>query len=66
MNKALLPAVSLALCLIAAGCTDSDWNRMLNYGGVGAEEAAPSPPPVEAQAAAAPAAPALPSNADFC
>jgi len=77
MKKALLPAVSLALCLIAAGCTDGDWNRMLNYGGMGADEAAPSmdgvqPPAPEAQAAAhaeaaaASAAPVLPSNADFC
>jgi hypothetical protein len=77
MKKALLPAFSLALCLTAAGCTDSDWNRMLNYGGMGADEAAPSmdgvEPPApqaashaEAQAAAASAAPVLPSNADFC
>ena len=68
MKNALLPAFSLALCLIAAGCTDNDWNRMLNYGGMG-EEAAPveaPSPPAEAQAAATPAAPAEPSNADFC
>lgn len=79
MKKALLPAVSLVVCLIAAGCTDSDWNRMLNYGGLGADEAAPAmdgvqppaqaaapapaPTPAEAQAAAAPA---MPANADFC
>jgi len=79
MKKALLPAFSLAVCLVAAGCTDSDWNRMLNYGGMGADDATASmegvqPPapsaPAEAQAAAAPAtaaaAPVLPSNADFC
>lgn len=72
MKNILLPAFSLALCLAAAGCTDSDWNRMLSYGGIGADEATASmegvqPPPssAEAQAAAA-AAPALPSNADFC
>ena len=69
MKNPLLPAVSLALCLIAAGCTDNDWNRMLNYGGMG-EEAAPvtavQPPAAEAQAAAAPTAPAEPANADFC
>lgn len=70
MKKPLLPAVSLALCLIAAGCTDNDWNRMLNYGGMGENEAAPveapAAPPAEAQAAAAPAAPAEPANTDFC
>ena len=76
MKKTLLPAFSLALCLMAAGCTDSDWNRMLNYGGMGADEAAPSmegvqPPAPQAQAAQpaeaqAAATPALPSNADFC
>src|SRR5689334_7339357 len=67
MKKLLLPAFSLAVCLIAAGCTDNDWNRMLNYGGI--DEAAPvEAPPAQAQAAAAaaPAAPAEPSNADFC
>ena len=69
MKKVLLPAFSLAVCLVAAGCTDSDWNRMLNYGGMGADDAAPSmdgvqPPAHEAQPAAS--AQALPSNADFC
>jgi hypothetical protein len=72
MKKALIPALSLALCLFAAGCTDSDWNHLLSFGG-GAEEepvtapaAAPAPQP-EATAAAAPApAPALPPNAEFC
>ena len=73
MKKPLLPAFSLAVCLIAAGCTDNDWNRMLNYGGMGENEAAPveavqPPPPAEAQAAAAAAAAATaePTNADFC
>ena len=80
MKNALLPAFSLAVCLIAAGCTDSDWNRMLNYGGMGADEATASmdgvqppvpqaAPPAEAQAAAAAeaaTATALPPNADFC
>ena len=70
MKKALLPILSLTLGLFAAGCTDSDWNHLLSFGG-GAEEepvtapaAAPAPQP-EATAAAAPA-PALPPNAEFC
>jgi hypothetical protein len=79
MKKALLPALSLAACLVAAGCTDSDWNHVLNYGGLGEKDAASvdevPTPPAEAQAAtdaqaatAAPAAAAAaePSNADFC
>ena|SRR5438874_1177757 len=71
MKKPFIPAFSLALSLLAAGCTDSDWNHVLNYGGMAEEEA---PPPgqaavqaeAQAQPAAAPAAAAEPANADFC
>ena len=78
MKKALVTAPILALCLIAAGCTDADWNHVLNYGGMGErappdgaqppvpEAQAAAAPPAEAEAAAAPAAPVLPANADFC
>jgi hypothetical protein len=72
MKKSFLPVLSLALCLLAAGCTDADWNHMLNYGGMGEAEAAPPPAQAAAQAeaqaavAAAPGAPAEPANADFC
>jgi hypothetical protein len=67
MKKALLPILSLTLSLFAAGCTDSDWNHLLSYGGMGQNEdevAAPVQPAT--QAPAAPAEAALPANADFC
>ena len=66
MKKALLPILSLTLCLFAAGCTDSDWNHLLSFGGVGgADEDAASPvQPATAAATADPAA--APANADFC
>ncbi|HEY8255851.1 MAG TPA: hypothetical protein VIG39_14470 [Rhizomicrobium sp.] len=71
MKKALLPILSLTLCLFAAGCTDSDWNHLLSYGGMGGSDEDAAQP---AQAAAAPAAaatagpaqPDQPANADFC
>ena len=70
MKKALLPILSLTLCLFAAGCTDSDWNHLLSYGGMGGgdEDAASSVQPATAAAAATaePAAAAQPANADFC
>jgi hypothetical protein len=70
MKKALLPTLSLTLCLFAAGCTDSDWNHLMSYGGMGGgdEEAASPVQPATAAATAAvePAAAALPANADFC
>lgn len=73
MKSPFAPILVLAACLFAAGCTDSDWNHMLNYGGLGEEEAAPPVQPAAA-AEAAPAAataaeaaaPVPPSNADFC
>jgi hypothetical protein len=60
----------LILCLLLAGCTDADWDRAMNYGGVAEQDEAPAKPP-RSVAAAAPAtvaaAPAAePSNADFC
>ena len=72
MKKALLPILSLTLALFAAGCTDSDWNHLLNYGGMGNSEeeaAAPVEPATQAPAATATAGPAgfaQPANADFC
>jgi hypothetical protein len=66
MKKALLPILSLTLCLFAAGCTDSDWNHLLSFGGMGgADEDAVSPvQPATAAATADPAA--APANSDFC
>ena len=71
MKKALLPILSLTLCLFAAGCTDSDWNHLLSYGGMGgSDEDATSPAQAAATPAAAatagPAQPDQPANADFC
>ena len=55
-------------CLLLAGCTDADWDRAMNYGGLAEQDEAPVRPSVAAPAtvAAAPAATAQPSNADFC
>ena len=66
--------IALAFCLIAAGCTDSDWDRALNYvypapdDADGTSDASPQPAAQPATAVAAPAAatPAAPANADFC
>jgi len=71
MKKALLPILSLTLSLFAAGCTDSDWNHLLSYGGMGSsDEDAASPAQPATAAATATAEPAaatqLPANADFC
>jgi hypothetical protein len=63
MKNPLIPAFALALCLIAAGCTDANWNHLLNYGGA---EEEPVAPPAQAAAAPAPAATAEPAHADFC
>ena len=38
MKKPLLPILSLTLALFAAGCTDSDWNHLLSYGGMGGSD----------------------------
>ena len=59
--------LALTFCVLLAGCTDADWDHVMNYGGseetdavpaTAARPAAPSP----ATAAAAPEA----ANADFC
>jgi len=61
----------LILCLLLAGCTDSDWDSALNYTGLkgSAEEpeaVAPNPAPGSVSAPAAEAAAAAPDNTDFC
>ena len=68
MKKALLPILSLTLCLFAAGCTDSDWNHLLSYGGMGGgdEDAAAPVQPSAAAATVAAEPAAAPANADFC
>jgi hypothetical protein len=59
----------LAVLPLLAGCTDSDWNKLLSFGGSRDEArptavatAAPAPSPAPAPASAAPAAQANP----FC
>ena len=75
----LLPV--LVLLPFLAGCTDTDWNRLLSFGGsndadsettdVATAEPAPAPPPAAAPATAAPtqvagAQPAGPAPDPFC
>jgi hypothetical protein len=63
---------ALISCLLLAGCTDSDWDRTLNYAHLGGAPAEEIDPPVRTAApqavaaAPAPIAPAAPENADFC
>jgi len=73
---------ALAFCLLLAGCTDTDWDRALNYVYPAPDDAdvtsdaspphAPRPQPATASAAsnaapaAMPTAPAAPANAEFC
>jgi hypothetical protein len=59
--------LALTFCLLLAGCTDADWDHVMNYGGSEETDAVPAtaahpaaPPP--ATAATAPEA----ANADFC
>ena len=72
MKKALLPILSLAACLFAAGCTDSDWNQVLSYGGLGSTDedaASPVEPVAATPAATATAEPVQvlkPANDEFC
>ena len=62
----------LILCLLLAGCTDSDWDHVMNYSGLAEPDEVPVKPPrtvatsAPATVAAAPNAPAEPSNVDFC
>jgi hypothetical protein len=65
---------ALIFCLIAAGCTDSDWDRALNYVYPAPDDADltsdASPQPVAAAqpatTIATPQPAAAPANADFC
>ena len=63
-------SLPLILCLLLAGCTDTDWDNALNYTGLrgSAEEpeaVAPASESVSAPPAEAAAAP-VPANTDFC
>jgi hypothetical protein len=68
MRKSFALIACLAASLLVAGCTDSDWSRLMNYSGMGdeAEAEAPVAPAPQPTAAAEPAQAAAPSNADFC
>ena len=73
MVPAMKKHVALIFCLLAAGCSEADWNHALNYTGMGgnedttAETAPPAAPAAPATTAAAPEAPAqsVPNN-DMC
>ena len=63
-------SLPLILCLLLAGCTDTDWDNAMNYTGLrgSAEEpeaVAPTSESVSAPPAEASAAP-VPANTDFC
>ena len=69
--------IALLFCLFAAGCTDTDWDRALNYvypapddadltSDASPQPAAPAQPATTAATPAAASAPAAPANADFC
>ena len=65
--------LALIFCLLLAGCTDADWDHVMNYGGLAQE---PDAAPVQAphrETASAPAtiiatpdAPSEPANTSFC
>ena len=68
MKKALLPILSLTLCLFAAGCTDFRLESSLElrrHGRCDEDAASPVQPATAAAAATADPA-AAPANADFC
>ena len=58
---------ALIACLLLAGCTDADWDNVMNFG-----PSEPKPVPVRTTRPAAAAAPAAiaaapePANAEFC
>jgi hypothetical protein len=52
--------------LALSGCTDSDWDHALTYGGLGEQTVAAEPVPPPAPAPATAPAPASESNASFC
>jgi hypothetical protein len=56
-------SLPLILCLLLAGCTDTDWDNALNYTGLrgSAEE-----PEAVAPASESVSAPPVPANTDFC
>ena len=70
----------LMLLPLLAGCTDSDWNRLLSYGGSDRDDATPArvatvqpppaptpaPPPAPAAPVGAPAAAAAAALNPFC
>lgn len=65
MKKILVLTVSLSFCALLAGCSDTDWNKALNYTGLGSEDDATAESPVQAvPASAAAAAPA--QDDSFC
>jgi hypothetical protein len=57
--------LALTFCLLLAGCTDADWDHVMNYGG--SEEADATPAKAAHPAAPSPATVAAePANTDFC
>jgi hypothetical protein len=55
--------IALTFCLFLAGCSDADWNHVLNFGGGDATDEAVVTAP---QAAPVPVAAGEPANGEFC
>jgi hypothetical protein len=54
-------------CLLLAGCTDADWDHVMNYGGLNDADEMPAPRAVVRETAPPPATVAAePANTDFC
>jgi hypothetical protein len=75
MKKLLAPIFCVfSGCLLLAGCTDADWDHVMNYGGLRDTDAvSDAPPPQDSRPAtvaevpaAITAAPAEPANANLC
>jgi hypothetical protein len=62
--------LALTICLLAAGCSEADWDHALNYTGLGGDPdgvvAAEQPVTPAATTAAASQAPAPVPNSDLC
>jgi hypothetical protein len=55
--------VAIIFCLLLAGCSEGDWNRALNYTGIGGEDADTTADAVQPSASTSSAATATPVQA---
>ena len=68
MVRPMKKLFALTVCLLAAGCSETDWDHALNYTGLGGDPdgVAAAEQPVTPAVAAAPQAPAPVPNSDLC